>query len=588
MKPVVFADTIGWLNEAVGKRGVVIAGAHGHEDLCSRRFLRLLSDRAAAAGLPALLFDYPGCGNAAGDHSTTGQVESWIASIGAAIDRLKRDSGVADVVLVGFRLGALLAPLAAAGRNDVAGLALLAPPASGKAYVREMTVMSRMIDAPLVSGETGFAEGREVAGFRLSDETLADLAALDRRQSIAALPSLPMLVATNGKPLMVAEIRGDGAGEVSVTAFQDYHLLMCDPTANRIPVAMLERCAGWLSTLSIAGAGGTTLGNGRREALCGPHYIEEPVAIGPAPLICGVLCRPLGRTGAADPVILLNAGGVPHVGWARGTVEAARELAAAGVASLRIDLSGLGLSGDPQEERLFLYDMRAGADIIRAIDWMEKAGFPSVGLVGTCSGAFQAFHAARADRRVCRLTMINPLCFAWNSSYALELAVWKAYGTSRAGMGRNRQADGAEGTAAETDWGWKSLAARGARALVRRALEAVKSALSLLNPASLSGRGRVERWMRDLCGRGVPVLMVTSEGDLSLEEIARHFGPDGARLAAMPGVTRVMLPNADHTLTSHHARRTVIARLIEHGGGRGGAARRGAARATAKPSLLAS
>ena len=145
MKPVVFADTIGWLNEAVGKRGVVIAGAHGHEDLCSRRFLRLLSDRAAAAGLPALLFDYPGCGNAAGDHSTTGQVESWIASIGAAIDRLKRDSGVADVVLVGFRLGALLAPLAAAGRNDVAGLALLAPPASGKAYVREMTVMSRMI-----------------------------------------------------------------------------------------------------------------------------------------------------------------------------------------------------------------------------------------------------------------------------------------------------------------------------------------------------------------------------------------------------------------------------------------------------------
>ena len=184
--------------------------------------------------------------------------------------------------------------------------------------------------------------------------------------------------------------------------------------------------------------------------------------------------------------------------------------------------------------------------------------------------------------------MINPLCFAWNSSYALELAVWKAYGTSRAGMGRNRQADGAEGAAAETDWGWKSLAARGARALVRRALEAVKSALSLLNPASLSGRGRVERWMRDLCGRGVLVLMVTSEGDLSLEEIARHFGPDGARLTAVPGVTRVMLPDADHTLTSHHARRTVIARMIEHGGGRGGAARHGAARATAKPSLLAS
>ncbi|MCC8972914.1 alpha/beta hydrolase, partial [Bradyrhizobium sp. Cham227] len=64
MKPVVFADTIGWLNVAKGRRGVVIAGAHGHEDLCSRRFLKLLSDRAAAAGLPVLLFDYPGCGDA--------------------------------------------------------------------------------------------------------------------------------------------------------------------------------------------------------------------------------------------------------------------------------------------------------------------------------------------------------------------------------------------------------------------------------------------------------------------------------------------------------------------------------------------
>jgi hypothetical protein len=38
---------------------------------------------------------------------------------------------VEDVILAGFRLGALLAPLAAVGRDDVAGLALVAPPGSG-------------------------------------------------------------------------------------------------------------------------------------------------------------------------------------------------------------------------------------------------------------------------------------------------------------------------------------------------------------------------------------------------------------------------------------------------------------------------
>jgi hypothetical protein len=52
MKPLVFNDTIGWLKEADGDCGVVIAGAHGFEDLCSRRFLTLLADHIAQSGSP--------------------------------------------------------------------------------------------------------------------------------------------------------------------------------------------------------------------------------------------------------------------------------------------------------------------------------------------------------------------------------------------------------------------------------------------------------------------------------------------------------------------------------------------------------
>jgi pimeloyl-ACP methyl ester carboxylesterase len=589
MRPIVFADTIGWLRQAQGSRGVVIAGAHGHEDLCSRRFLKLLADQAADAGLPSLQFDYPGCGNAAGDHSAPGQVAAWTASIGAAIDKLKQDCGVSDVIVVGFRLGALLAPLAAAGRDDVAALALLAPPSSGKAYVREITAMSRMIDTPLASrssGELPFTQGREAAGFRLSHETLADLSALDWKHAVASLPSRPMLVLTSGKPFSAAEIRGEeNPMDIAVDEFQDYHLLMCDPTANRIPAVVLDHCVAWLA--GHAGVAGKTVPqpDATPAVLDGSHYTEEPVLIGSGPAICGVLCRPKGRLAATEPAIFLNAGGVPHVGWARGTVEAARELAAEGVASLRIDLPGLGLSGEAPGDRLFLYDARTPHDVSRAIDWMEQAGFPAVGLVGTCSGAFQAFHTARADRRVRTLTMINPLCFAWNSSYALELAVWKTYETSKAAFGKqDAEIEMAAGVGAPA---WRKTASHYAKRLVRRGLEAVKSTLSILQPASLLGRRRVERWMRDLCGRGVRVLMVTSDGDLSLEEIARHFGPGGERLATIQGVTRVSLPNADHTLTPYHARRTVIARLIDHGGvRRDGYARSDPKRATASPVLL--
>jgi pimeloyl-ACP methyl ester carboxylesterase len=592
MKGIVFADTIGWLNEAKGRRGVVIAGAHGHEDLCSRRFLKLLADRAAEADMPTLQFDYPGCGNAAGDHSTPGQVAAWTAGINAAIDRLKHECGVADVILVGFRLGALLAPLAAAGRDDVAGLMLLAPPASGKAYVREITAMSRMIDAPLASrsgGEGVFAEGREAAGFRLSHETLADLAALDWRQAVADLPALPMLLMTSGKPLSAADIRhGEAAANIMTAEFEGYPLLMCDPTANRIPFAVLDHCTVWISAQGATGADtGEALSGGVAQVLDGPHYTEEPVLIGPAPAISGVLCRPKGRHAATEPVIFLNAGGVPHVGWARGTVEAARDLAAEGVASLRVDLPGLGLSGEPEPGRLFLYDSRIRHDVVRAIDWMEQAGFPAVGLVGTCSGAFQAFHAARADRRVRTLTMINPLCFAWNSSYALEMAVWKTYETSRAAFGQNAAAAMQEQREPAAP-SWRGSASRHARLVVRRGLEAIKSTLSMLHPGSLIGQRKVERWMRELCGRGVRVLLVTSEGDLSLNEIARHFGAQEERLESIAGVTRVSLPNADHTLTPYHARRAVIARLIDHGGiRRDSRTRPETVRATAKPSFLA-
>ena len=59
--------------------------------------------------------------------------------------------------------------------------------------------------------------------------------------------------------------------------------------------------------------------------------------------------------------------------------------------------------------------------------------------------------------------------------------------------------------------------------------------------------------------------LVTSEGDLSLKEIDRHFGANGKHLQTMRGVARLTLDAADHTLTPYHARRALIARLIHFG-----------------------
>lgn len=566
MQPLVFNGAIGWLHPAPGRRGVVIAGAHGFEDLCSRRFLTLLAERIAAAGLPVLQFDYPGCGDAAGDHAGPGRVPAWVDAIDAAIGKLRGSTGVNDVIVVGFRLGALLAPLAAARRTDVAGLALLAPPASGKAYVREMTALSRMIDAPLAAaggGEEHF-DGRQVAGFHLSTETLAALSGLDWQGALAETSVSQVLVLANGKAPEAGALRvrhGSPEAEVTVAEFEGYARLMCDPTANQIPDTVLDLCADWAGGLAVGGDGGSAAkASAGPQILAGPDYLEEPVVIAGGSRIRGVLCRPSARPPAAMPVIFLNAGAVPHVGWARGTVEAARALAARGVASLRIDLPGIGQSDAPPEERIYLYDRRTTGDVRRGIDWMEGAGFAQVALVGTCSGAFQAFHAARADTRVRRLIMINPLCFDWNSSYALELAVWKTYETSKAVMAQGRASSEEEAGVTGAP-NWRAHLSKLGRRTIRRGLELVKTGRAI--SALLPGGTCVERWMRAMVARGVRVLMVTSEGDLSLEEIARHFGPGGERLWAMDGVSRLSLAAADHTLTPVHARRALVERLVD-------------------------
>ncbi|MGB3540174.1 MAG: alpha/beta fold hydrolase, partial [Mesorhizobium sp.] len=316
MRPIVFDDSIGWLTEAGGNRGVVIAGAHGFEDLCSRRFLKLLGKRIAATGCPVVQFDYPGCGDSAGDHLQPGQIERWTGSIGAAADRLKLETGVREIILIGFRLGALLAPLAAARRGDVAGLALLAPPASGKAYVREMTALSRMIDASLAEkGAPDAFTGLQVAGFRLSRETLDDLVALNWKKSLAEAGVPKVLVMANGRQAEASPGDPDGAQTaIEFAEFKGYSQLMCDPTANQVPAAALDRCAGWIGTNagSASGKGAAFPLSPVPQILAGSDYLEEPVAIG-EPQICGVLCRPRGNAAAADPVIFLNAGAVPHV-----------------------------------------------------------------------------------------------------------------------------------------------------------------------------------------------------------------------------------------------------------------------------------
>lgn len=119
------------------KSGVVLCYPYGQEYMRAHRAFRQLALLLQKAGFHVMRFDYSGTGDSSGE-GDSGSIQQWAADIGTAIDELKETAQVERVSLVGLRLGATLAAMAAAGRTDVEAVALWDPIVSGESYLAEM------------------------------------------------------------------------------------------------------------------------------------------------------------------------------------------------------------------------------------------------------------------------------------------------------------------------------------------------------------------------------------------------------------------------------------------------------------------
>jgi pimeloyl-ACP methyl ester carboxylesterase len=105
-------------------------------------------------------------------------------------------------------------------------------------------------------------------------------------------------------------------------------------------------------------------------------------------------------------VILLNSGLIHRVGVSRLHVGFARAFAAAGITTLRFDLSGIGDS-ERQSETLSLQES-VKRDIAEALAFLStECGAASFVLIGLCSGAYDAFQVALRDPRVSGAVLID-------------------------------------------------------------------------------------------------------------------------------------------------------------------------------------
>ncbi|HEV2531998.1 serine aminopeptidase domain-containing protein [Phenylobacterium sp.] len=549
-RPVAFDGCAGWLHPAQGRTAVLLCSPWGYEALCLRRAWRMLGDAFAAAGFPTLRFDYPGTGDSLGDAEDVVSLETLKTSIRRAAEELRTLSGAKHIVLVGQGLGASLAA-AVATELDAAGLALLAPIVRGREYLRELSVWGLTV-AEAMQLETGSTAPGAVAGFALPEGLREEIAALDMLAGAVRLP--PTLLALRGRVAELKLVRrlDELGGAVSETSYAAYDQAIGNPTVARPPRETLEAVVDWVTT--TLGAGGPPIGPSEPAAaiLEAPDFVETTVRFGADHRLCGVLCEPRGaRRGAT--VLMLGAGGDPHIGWARGAVEQARTLAREGIASFRMDASDVGDAAGPLTgESVQLYDERHIDDARAGFDWLMARGLGPVLPVGRCSGAFAAFNAAARDPRISDIILVNQLRYIWNNSGEFDAA------SEKVGYYRKQVRNPAK------------LFMRWLRGDVDLdvALAKFGSASIALAHATLQGQARQRRrQIRETFGglqkRGVRVNLLISRDREAHEVFRQFFGAEGARLRRYGDLRLSFLEGADHALTPRAAREALLALIRE-------------------------
>jgi len=556
----------GWLHGVArpARLGLVVCSPFGYEAVCAHRALRHFAAAAAQVGVPALRFDYDGTGDSAGDDRDPDRVGAWIRSIGHAADALRRTSGVERVCLLGVRLGALLAAQAALGRDDYEGLIAVAPVTSGKAYARELKALQMATATEPAPEDLAVAvEGDEALGFLIAPETKAALSAQDLLKLDRAPARAVLILDRSDLPSgekWAAHLSAQGVA-VEREILPGYVEMMLDADKTSVPEPMIAAAQRWLQARQGAGTRAMPhVAQVARAAL--PEVVETAVSVDDDHPLAGILAEPATARRSGEALVLLNAGGVHHIGPNRLWVSLARRWAAAGHVVLRCDLSGVGDSAPrPDEPENAIYTAHAARDIEATVAWVRRQrGVERVSLIGLCSGAYHAFKAAAAGAAIDGVVCINPLVFF----YEPEASARVAHSTSES----SRYLKSARDLGA-----WKKLL-RGEvhfRQMVRVFVRRGSGLVDGLRKEVLRRLGvRLEEdlaaELRAIDERGIALRFVFAGDDPGLPLLRTQGGATVERLREQGRLSIEIIPRAGHTFTAAWAQAALVALLGKHFG----------------------
>lgn len=560
----------GWLHRPAQAKarntGIVFCNPFGYESVCSHRSIRQFAMEAAQAGIAALRFDYDGTGDSAGDDLEPQRVQAWVQSTRHAADALLKHAGVDRVAFVGIRLGAAIATLAAEGRPDIESIVAIAPTVNLNAYVRELRMLQLAMDARRAVVRENISGVVEACGFLLSEETRTHMRSVDLSRATAAPAPRVLIFDRAGLPGnddWADQLRGRGAQVERVTIGNAAQNIQ-DTVESHIADETIQKTLHWLMTSSSAMArhceGVTAPSRGQMSSA----VEESAVHFGPSSNLFGIVSAPAVRARGGAPVkaiMLLNSGGVHHIGPNRLYVTLARRWAALGHVVLRMDLAGLGdsaaHSGEPAN---VIYARRALEDVREGIEYLKREwGATEVHALGICSGAYHAFKAAVARQPLAGVILINPLTFFWKESVSLEFPEYRV----AADIMRYR-------TKLFSPSSWLRLL-RGrvnlwamSQVLGRRAFGVTAEwshALARLLRIPISEDLAAE--LRRVIAAGVELKFIFAARDPGVELLRTKGGSQARKLCERGAMKVETVAGADHTFTDRAAREQLIGLLAE-------------------------
>jgi pimeloyl-ACP methyl ester carboxylesterase len=558
-EPVTFAGTIGLYapaSQAARKStAVLFVSPWGFEEMCTRKFFRILAEELAEAGVASLRFDYAGTGDALEVTDHSGGLAVWLETAEQAAAQLKSLSGCDSIILVSQSLGSTIAVDLAQRLGGVEGIALMAPAISGRLYLRELSVWSKMIDDGMgVAESQRETQGVWIAGLRMSDEIAAEVRKINLME-LSKLHAKNCLVLT--RPNRSAD--EDFAAHVKdvhpatrETVYRGYDELVFNPTIATMPIETGNRIVEWVKSISGSQMGTST----RRQRptvapLTTAEFTETPLRFGKAGELYGILCEPTARRRGATVIILTTAYD-RNAGWGRTSVKMARALARDGIPSLRFDNANVADSpptpGAPEQ---VLYFKGQNDEITAALDLLESSKLLPAVLVGRCSGGYLAFQGSLWDERSSGLVAANPYVFHWSGKLTVDASlrhVPRSLETYRLKLLQFETLKRLLRGEIDVPRAIKNFMT----SLVRRAIRLSRPMLDFL-PVRSEERTAILDLFQSLKARKVDVSLIYTAHDTGLEQFNDHFGKNGSYLKRYGNVRLNIIPEADHNLTQAHA-----------------------------------